>query len=255
MNKKLAAGIEWIFVLAILLFAYSLKFMTEKSIGFLIVLIIAMLWAVVYRKNFGKTTLSIMRILIGALFIFSGTVKGIDPLGTQFRIEDYLYAYNLPALTAMALFLSIFLNLVEFITGIMLIFNIKMKFTGILTMLMMLFFTFTTLYDALYSPVPDCGCFGDFIKLSNWQTFYKNLVINAFVLVIFFRRKDFENKFVDEGIIEDLKQKILQGHKDLSCPKCHSPLITRIAKMYDLEDNLMLHPKARCSKCVFQIKD
>jgi len=67
--------------------------------------------------------------------------------------------------------------------------------------------------------------------------------------------KNFENKFVNEEIIEILKQKILSGQKDLTCPKCHSPLITRIAKMYDLEDNLMLHPKARCSKCVFQIKD
>lgn len=67
--------------------------------------------------------------------------------------------------------------------------------------------------------------------------------------------KDFENKFVDEEIIEVLKQRILSGEKDLTCPKCHSPLVTRIAKMYDLEDNLMLHPKARCSKCVFQIKD
>lgn len=67
--------------------------------------------------------------------------------------------------------------------------------------------------------------------------------------------KDFENKFVDEEIIETLKQNILKGEKDLTCPKCHSLLITKIVKMYDLEDNLMLHPKARCSKCVFQIKD
>lgn len=67
--------------------------------------------------------------------------------------------------------------------------------------------------------------------------------------------KDFENKFVDSSIIEELKRKILNNENNLTCPKCHSPLITRIAKMYDLEDNLMLHPKARCSKCVFQIKD
>lgn len=65
----------------------------------------------------------------------------------------------------------------------------------------------------------------------------------------------FDNKFVEDGIIEDLKQRILSGEKNLICPKCKSLLITRIAKMYDLEDNLMLHPKARCSKCVFQIKD
>jgi len=67
--------------------------------------------------------------------------------------------------------------------------------------------------------------------------------------------KDFENKFVDEDVIRFLKQQILSGDTSLTCPKCHSPLVTRIAKMYDLEDNLMLHPKARCSKCVFQIKD
>ena len=67
--------------------------------------------------------------------------------------------------------------------------------------------------------------------------------------------KDFENKFVDENVIRFLKNQILAGDTDLTCPKCHSPLVTRIAKMYDLEDNLMLHPKARCSKCVFQIKD
>lgn len=66
--------------------------------------------------------------------------------------------------------------------------------------------------------------------------------------------KDFENKFINEDVVDDLKEKILTGEKNLICPKCQSLLITRIAKMYDLEDNLMFHPKARCSKCVFQIK-
>lgn len=66
--------------------------------------------------------------------------------------------------------------------------------------------------------------------------------------------QEFKNDFVSEEIIEDIKQRILEGDKDLTCPRCASPLVTRIAKMYDLEDNLMLHPKARCSKCVFQIK-
>lgn len=67
--------------------------------------------------------------------------------------------------------------------------------------------------------------------------------------------KSFDNNFVQDSIIDELKQKILKGEKQLICPKCKSLLITRIAKMYDLEDNLMLHPKAKCSKCVFQIKD
>jgi transcriptional regulator with XRE-family HTH domain len=67
--------------------------------------------------------------------------------------------------------------------------------------------------------------------------------------------KSFDNKISDISTVEALKEKILKGVKDLRCPLCGSPLKTRIAKMYDLEDNLMLHPKAVCTKCVFQIKD
>lgn len=67
--------------------------------------------------------------------------------------------------------------------------------------------------------------------------------------------KSFDNKIADTSTIEALKERILKGATDLTCPLCGSPLRTRIAKMYDLEDNLMLHPKAVCTKCVFQIKD
>lgn len=66
--------------------------------------------------------------------------------------------------------------------------------------------------------------------------------------------KEFENKLVSDEIIEELKERILEGEENIHCPKCGSLLVLRIAKLYDLEDNLMLHPKAKCSKCVFQIK-
>jgi len=66
--------------------------------------------------------------------------------------------------------------------------------------------------------------------------------------------KNFDNEFASEEVIESLKERILKGEKQLICPKCKSPLVTRIAQMYDLENNLMLHPKGRCSKCVFQIR-
>ena len=65
--------------------------------------------------------------------------------------------------------------------------------------------------------------------------------------------KDFDTHFVSDQIIESIKKLILNGAGGLKCPKCGAPLITRIAKMYDLEDNLMLHPKAHCTKCAFQI--
>lgn len=67
--------------------------------------------------------------------------------------------------------------------------------------------------------------------------------------------KKFNNKIVSDEIVEDIKQCILNGEEDIHCPMCGSLLVTRIAKLYDLEDNLMLHPKAHCSKCVFQIRD
>lgn len=67
--------------------------------------------------------------------------------------------------------------------------------------------------------------------------------------------RQLNTKIISDDIIADIKQQILNGEEDIHCPMCGSLLVTRIAKMYDLEDNLMLHPKAHCSKCVFQIKD
>ena len=67
--------------------------------------------------------------------------------------------------------------------------------------------------------------------------------------------RQLNTKIISDDIVADIKQRILNGEDEIFCPMCGSLLITRIAKMYDLEDNLMLHPKAHCSKCVFQIKD
>jgi energy-coupling factor transporter transmembrane protein EcfT len=87
-----------------------------------------------------------------------------------------------------ALFLSFILIASELVLGGLLILKVKPKLTALLVFLMMIFFTLTTLNDALYSPVPDCGCFGDALVISNWQTFYKNLVLMVFVFVLFLHR-------------------------------------------------------------------
>ena len=129
------------------------------------------------------------RIFLGLVFIFSGFVKGIDPLGTTYRIEDYFIAYGTEWALPFVLFLSIFLCTLEFVLGVTLVFNIKLKQISWILFLMMAFFTILTLYDAIYNPVPDCGCFGDAIKLSNWATFYKNVFLMVFVLIVFINRK------------------------------------------------------------------
>jgi len=138
-----------------------------------------------------KWIANISRILIGIVFVFSGFVKGVDPLGTAYRLEDYFIAFNWEFFIPLALFFSILLCTVEFVTGVMLLLNVQMKFTSWLLLIMMAFFTVLTLNDALYNPVPDCGCFGDAIKLTNWQTFYKNLLILPLAMLVFVYRKKF----------------------------------------------------------------
>ena len=131
------------------------------------------------------------RIFTGLVFVFSGFVKGVDPLGTAYRLEDYFIAFHWDVFIPYALFFSILLCTIEFVVGAMLLLNLKMRFTSWILLIMMVYFTGLTLNDAIYNPVPDCGCFGDFIKLTNWQTFYKNLVLLPLAIVIFIYRKKF----------------------------------------------------------------
>lgn len=140
-----------------------------------------------------KLLRTISRILVGIVFVFSGFVKGVDPLGTAYRIEDYFIAYGMEWAMPLALILSISLCMLEFVLGIALIFNTRLKQLSWILLLLMSFFTLLTLYDAIYNPVPDCGCFGDAITLTNWETFYKNVLLMVFVLIIFRSRNKFKS--------------------------------------------------------------
>lgn len=135
------------------------------------------------------------RILSGLVFVFSGFVKGVDPLGTAYRIEDYFIAYGTDWALSFSLLLSIVLCAVEFSVGMALLANVRMKLTSWVLLLMMSFFTLLTFYDALYEPVPDCGCFGDAIKMTNWQTFYKNIVLIMLALLVFVNRNKYQSLF------------------------------------------------------------
>lgn len=121
----------------------------------------------------------IVRILLGAVCVFSGFVKAIDPLGTAYKIEDYLNAFGgiFAEFTWIALGGSIFLSMFEFVLGCGLLLNLRTRLLSWLSLLMMLFMTPLTLYIALTNPVSDCGCFGDALVLDNWTTFYKNIVL------------------------------------------------------------------------------
>ena len=131
----------------------------------------------------------IIRIITGLVFIFSGTVKAIDPSGSAYKFGDYFNAFDLGFLQPLALPLAILLCTAEFFAGVSLLTGFRQK-TGIwLTVLLMGLFTPLTLVLAISNPVSDCGCFGDAIHLTNWQTFGKNVVLLAFVLILFSGRK------------------------------------------------------------------
>lgn len=139
---------------------------------------------------------NISRILVALVFIFSGFVKGVDPLGTAYRIEDYFIAYGMDWANPLSLFLTIFLCALEFTLGMALLLNLRIKLISWPLWLLMIFFTILTFFDAIYNPVPDCGCFGDALKLTNWETFYKNIVLIILVGIIFFYRKKFHSIFL-----------------------------------------------------------
>lgn len=139
-----------------------------------------------------KTTWSlnvVCRVIVGAVFLFSGFVKGVDPLGTAFKITEYMntwsfFGRSFTGFTPLAPTLAVALVTLEFVVGAMLIFGSFRRLTAWVLLLMMVFFTTTTLYDAITNEVTDCGCFGDAIKLTNWQTFGKNVVLFVLAIVI-----------------------------------------------------------------------
>ena len=136
-----------------------------------------------------RTLRQISCILIGLVFMFSGIVKAIDPLGSAYKFHDYFMAFNMGWLDFLSLPLAILLCLAEFIAGFAVISGIRQK-EGIWGVtLLMLFFTPLTLFLAITNPVSDCGCFGDAIHLTNWQTFWKNVVLLIPTIILFKDRK------------------------------------------------------------------
>ncbi len=135
------------------------------------------------------------RILVGLTFIFSGFVKGIDPWGSTYKFTDYFHAMGLEWLTWAAFPLGILLSFAEFAIGVALVFNMFLRFFSWLALIFMAFFTGLTLWIALENPVTDCGCFGDALVISNWETFYKNVVLIILTIIIFAYRKNMKHLF------------------------------------------------------------
>jgi uncharacterized membrane protein YphA (DoxX/SURF4 family) len=136
-----------------------------------------------------KYALLISRIIFGLVFIFSGFVKAVDPLGFAYKLDDYFVAFGTDWMMPLSLPISILVNAAEMLVGFAILLGIKMRISAWGGLLFMAFFTPLTLYIAIFNPVTDCGCFGDAIKISNWGTFYKNILFMALAVFIFLNRK------------------------------------------------------------------
>jgi len=128
-----------------------------------------------------KAAVNVCRLMLAVAFILSGFVKAVDPLGTQYKIHDYLGAMGLAAYVPdfLTLSTSVVLSATEFFLGICLLFAIRRRLVSLITMIFLVVMTLLTLWLALADPISDCGCFGDALVLTNWQTFWKNVVLLA----------------------------------------------------------------------------
>lgn len=134
-----------------------------------------------------KYIVSISRIFVGILFIISGFIKLNDPLGFSYKLQEYFSAdvLNIPFLEPYALIISVLVVIFEVILGIFLLIGYKPKFTVWSLLGMIVFFTFLTFYSAYFDKVKDCGCFGDALKLTPWESFTKDVVLLVLILILF----------------------------------------------------------------------
>ncbi|HBR55527.1 MAG TPA: DoxX family protein [Flavobacteriaceae bacterium] len=148
-----------------------------------------------------KYIVGFLRIFVGIFFIISGFIKLNDPVGFSFKLKDYFApdVLNLEFLVPFALVIALFVVIFEVLLGIMLIVGYAKKFTLWSLLLMIVFFTFLTFYSAYFNKVTDCGCFGDALKLTPWESFWKDVVLSIMILILFFGKKHIQPFFSKFG--------------------------------------------------------
>lgn len=140
------------------------------------------------------------RLLVGGLFIFSGLIKINDPVGTSIKLEEYfeVFANDIASFFTIfvpaSLFFSVLLSVMEVALGVAVLINYRMRKTAWLLLLLIIFFTFLTFYSAYFNKVTDCGCFGDAIKLTPWQSFIKDIILLVLTVIIFINRKNYRQQ-------------------------------------------------------------
>jgi uncharacterized membrane protein YphA (DoxX/SURF4 family) len=155
------------------------------------------------------------RIVVGLLFIFSGLIKINDPLGFSYKLEEYFEVFHITFLNGLAVSIAILLCALEIILGFALLIGVRAKQVAWGLLLLIIFFAFLTFYSAFFKVVQTCGCFGDAIPLTPWQSFSKDLVLLLLILVLFMNRQHirplFKAKMGDNLLIASIIVAICMG--------------------------------------------
>jgi len=139
----------------------------------------------------------LLRFIIALIFIASGFVKAVDLVGFSFKMEEYFSpsVFNMPFLEKFALLFSIIVVVLELFLGFLLLLKLKLKFTLSALIALCIFFGFLTFYSAYFNVVTDCGCFGDAIKFTPWESFVKDVILLVGLIILFvLYRKEFKKK-------------------------------------------------------------
>ena len=144
-----------------------------------------------------KLLINIIRYIVATVFIFSGFVKLVDPLGTVYKLEEYfdLYVLDMEYLMPYSLIIALFLIFSELMLGLLLAIGCQIRLTLTSILIITTLFLFLTGYSAIYDKVTDCGCFGDAIKLNAWETFYKNIGLMVFIILLIIKRNSLYSPF------------------------------------------------------------
>jgi uncharacterized membrane protein YphA (DoxX/SURF4 family) len=164
--------------------------MTIYSIVGIIAAVALVITALRYFLNRPTNLLiAYLQDFVGAFFIFSGSIKAIDPLGTSYKMTEYFEVFHMSFLDSFATAFAIIMIVLEIVVGLTLILGYKRKLTLALLLLTIIFFTFLTGFTAIFNKVTDCGCFGDFLKLKPFTSFYKDIFLTTLIIILIIGHK------------------------------------------------------------------
>ena len=146
-------------------------------------------------NRFHRSIALIARLVLGLTFLFSGFVKAVDPMGTVYKIQDYLEAFSWHFFEEYATALAVLLFSFEMLIGFSHLFGFRQRLTARVTTLFVVAMTLLTLVIAITNPVSDCGCFGDAVKLTHWQTFEKNIILLLLALILLLYKGELYHTF------------------------------------------------------------